>query len=226
MCMYSSGRVGEYVESTARHGEGRGLHIPEDLTFIVIRNCKGKPEILCAPRRDAKNMTNKEGKRPLHPMQEDIESEPLYLNPVLEPLVMCLARGLFRDFETVDEIFALEPSKGECYELALSTSEEQQTPKRHASFCSAGDYPQSQTAFLLNVNPCARPAGRTPFFEKMSGSGPTGQILGATWLNDELGRLGRRAGYDRKISIHDLRAEALVRADGEIQSDQPISEML
>ncbi|OJD15225.1 hypothetical protein ACJ73_08999, partial [Blastomyces percursus] len=29
LCMYSSGRVGEYVESTARLGSGRGLHVPQ-----------------------------------------------------------------------------------------------------------------------------------------------------------------------------------------------------
>lgn len=29
MCMHSSARVGEYVESTARQHSGRGLYVPE-----------------------------------------------------------------------------------------------------------------------------------------------------------------------------------------------------
>ncbi|OJD10975.1 hypothetical protein ACJ73_09645, partial [Blastomyces percursus] len=33
------------------------------------------------------------------------------------------------------------------------------------------------------------------------------------WLDDGLAKLGRRGGYDNRISFHDIRAEALVRAD-------------
>ncbi|OJD27770.1 hypothetical protein ACJ73_00840 [Blastomyces percursus] len=176
--MYSSGRVGEYVESTARLGSGRGLHVPQDLTILVICNRKNQPEVIIRPTRDAKGMSEKKNKHPQHPMAEDIESLPLYLNPVLEPLAICLARGLFRDFKTADEIFALEPPPGEYYELVLGEN-----------------FPG------------------TPFFEVMSDKGPTGRILNASWLDDGLAKLGRRGGYDNRISCHDIRAEALVRAD-------------
>jgi hypothetical protein len=55
-------------------------------------------------------------------MQEDVRPLPLYLNPVLEPLAICLARRLFRDFKTADEIFALEPPHGEeGWELMLGS---------------------------------------------------------------------------------------------------------
>ncbi|QSS52138.1 hypothetical protein I7I53_07658 [Histoplasma capsulatum var. duboisii H88] len=88
--MDSSGRVREYVESTARSQSGRGLRIPEGMDIIVIYTNKGNPGIIDQPERDEKNMMRTKEKRPRHPMQEDIESLPLYLNPVLEPLALCL----------------------------------------------------------------------------------------------------------------------------------------
>lgn len=131
-------------------------------------------------------------------MAEDIESLPLYLNPVLEPLAICLARGFFRDFKTADEIFALEPPPGEYYELVLVTA----TIPLHGS-----QLPEAE-----------KPPGEyfpgTPFFEVMSDEGLTGKILNASWLDNGLAKLGRRAGYDNLISCHDMRAEAMVRADG------------
>ncbi|OJD26039.1 hypothetical protein ACJ73_02582 [Blastomyces percursus] len=96
----------------------------QDLTFVVIRDHNGQAQIVVRPKRDAKNMDSKEDKTvssecPRHPMQEKIGPNPLYLNPVLEPLAVCMARGLFRDFKTAD-VFALEPPPyGEAYELVL-----------------------------------------------------------------------------------------------------------
>ncbi|KAK2745336.1 hypothetical protein FQN55_006241 [Onygenales sp. PD_40] len=81
------------------------------MTILAIRNRKGKPELVVSLKRDVNGII---------PMPEDIELLPLYLNPVLEPLVLCLAHGLFHDFKTADEVFALEPSPDEgCYELAF-----------------------------------------------------------------------------------------------------------
>ncbi|EGD97859.1 hypothetical protein TESG_05363 [Trichophyton tonsurans CBS 112818] len=55
---------------------------------------------------------------PRHPMQEDISPLPLYLNPVLEPPAICLARGLFRDYKTADKILAINPPPNSpCIEL-------------------------------------------------------------------------------------------------------------
>lgn len=55
-------------------------------------------------------------------MQEHIESLLLYLNPVLKTLTICLAKCLFHDFKSVDEIFSLDLPPGEEYELVLSSS--------------------------------------------------------------------------------------------------------
>ncbi|OJD24222.1 hypothetical protein ACJ73_04422 [Blastomyces percursus] len=205
--MYSSARVGEYVESSARHHSGRGLYLPEDMTFLVIHNHKGRPEIIIRPKRDAKNMSKKEKKHPRHPMQEDIESLPMYLNPVLEPLAICLARGIFRDFKTVDDIFALEPPPGEDYELALGPPTIQlYGPNLEPSKEAASQYPSA----ACSKNKAER---RTPFFEKVSAEGLAGEILTASWLDDGLANLGHRAGYGELISFHDMRAEALVRTN-------------
>ncbi|PGH27130.1 hypothetical protein AJ80_01086 [Polytolypa hystricis UAMH7299] len=200
MCMYSSARVGEYVESTGRAGSGRGLYVPEGLTFLVIHNGKGQSEIIVRPKRDAKNMSKrKTSSDPRHPMQEDIETLPLYLNPVLEPLAIYLARGLFRDFKTVDEILALEPPPGEEYEIALGHLDEPKDILKQ---------PVAWFPAVADIN-----GKGTPFFEKISDEGPTGEILTASWLDKELGKLGRRAGYDKLISIHDMCAETLVRTN-------------
>ncbi|KKZ68111.1 hypothetical protein EMCG_06221 [[Emmonsia] crescens] len=45
-CMYSSARVGEYIESTARQHSGRGLYVPEVAAFsnLVARaSAEGSP---------------------------------------------------------------------------------------------------------------------------------------------------------------------------------------
>ncbi|EGE04691.1 hypothetical protein TEQG_03558 [Trichophyton equinum CBS 127.97] len=176
-CMYSSGRVGEYVESTARPDSDRGLYVEDGVTFVVIRSRKGTPELIVAPKRDAKGMTNRQQKCPRHPMQEDIESLPLYLNPVLEPLVICLARGLFRHFKTADEIFALEPTPEEPhYELSL----------RASAAPLFGDKPNAAPSEPdVSANDVERPkATGTPFYERVSCLGTTGKILKASWLSE------------------------------------------
>ncbi|KAL2371639.1 hypothetical protein RJZ57_003922 [Blastomyces gilchristii] len=61
--MYSSGRVGEYLESTARLGSARGLYVPGSMTILVIRNRSGRPELIIALKRDAKGMTKKQKKQ-------------------------------------------------------------------------------------------------------------------------------------------------------------------
>ncbi|EGE08496.1 hypothetical protein TEQG_07429 [Trichophyton equinum CBS 127.97] len=52
--IYSFGRVGEFIESSARTGSNRGLFIKKNITFLVIRNHKGMPELIFTPRYDAK----------------------------------------------------------------------------------------------------------------------------------------------------------------------------
>ncbi|OAT10578.1 hypothetical protein BDBG_17379 [Blastomyces gilchristii SLH14081] len=213
--MYSSGRVGEYLESTARLGSARGLYVPGSMTILVIRNRSGRPELIIALKRDAKGMTKKQKKHPHHSMPEDIGSLLLCLNPVLELLVLCLACGLFRDFKTVDEIFSLEPSADEgSYELALckptmllfgphsSFSKEEDVGLESASRKQLGKGKGSMKMVM-----------ETLLYEAISDNGPTGKILTASWFGKELPRLGRRAGYVRFITVHDIRVEVLVRAD-------------
>ncbi|OAX84412.1 hypothetical protein ACJ72_01218 [Emergomyces africanus] len=208
MSMFSSAQVGEYVESTARQHSGRGLYVPEGLTFLVIHNHKDQSEIIIQPTRDSKGMSRKKHKHPRHPMQEDIESLPLYLNPVLEPLAICLARGLFLHFKTADEIFALKPPAEEKYELALDPS----TVDLYKQ--NPGELVDDKKNMAEKVTLHHSKAGRgTPFFEKMSPEGPTREILSASWFGGELGKLSRRSGYDKLISVHDMRAEALVRTN-------------
>lgn len=150
-------------------------------------------------------------------MQEDIESLPLYLNPVLEPLAICLARGLFRDFKTADEIFSLDPPPGEDgYELTLSPSTAEpsgsQLGRLSGKAKNISKRPVSHRS--VSTGPGAEQSETTPFFEKMSDKGPTGEILDGNWLDGNLSKLGYRAGYIKRISVHDMRAEALVRTNG------------
>nr|KMM70967.1 hypothetical protein CPAG_07276 [Coccidioides posadasii RMSCC 3488] len=189
MSMYSSARQGEYVESNARGQSGRGMYVPDDLTFVVIRDRNGQAQMVVRPKRDAKNMNN-EDKQPRHPMQENIGPNPLYLNPVLEPLVICLACGLFRDFKTADEIFALEPPPYEkAYELVLD--------------CPTIDLYDSDSR------------GFSTFFEKIENGALTGQILTGNWAGSELRKLGFCTGYEKPPTVHALCREGLVQANEE-----------
>ena len=55
---------------------------------------------------------------------------------------------------------------------------------------------------------------RVPFFQMVSVDGPTGKIQGAGSFSNRTVDLGHRAGYEENIGIHDIRREALVKADG------------
>jgi hypothetical protein len=82
MQVFTSARVGEYIQSTCRPGSGRGLYYrvspgslvsPEtrrttnglfqDITFAVFRNEDRRAEFAMQVVRDAKNMTFKPDKR-------------------------------------------------------------------------------------------------------------------------------------------------------------------
>ncbi|OJD27479.1 hypothetical protein ACJ73_01118 [Blastomyces percursus] len=68
---------------------------------------------------------------------------------------------------------------------------------------------------IAKVTPhSSKPGKGAPFFEKMSAQGLTGEILGASWLDAGLAKPSRRSGYDKVIAVHDMRTEALVRANG------------
>ena len=61
-CVFSSSRIGEYVESTCRLGTRRGLYY-RDVICGVFRNEQGQPEIAIQLKRDAKGMTFTPDKR-------------------------------------------------------------------------------------------------------------------------------------------------------------------
>ncbi|KMW67484.1 hypothetical protein BDDG_12146 [Blastomyces dermatitidis ATCC 18188] len=56
-------------------------------------------------------------------------------------------------------------------------------------------------------------------------SGLTGEILTATWADKGLAKLGRRAGYEKLISVHDMRAEGLVRTNENGHSMEELMQM-
>jgi hypothetical protein len=55
---------------------------------------------------------------------------------------------------------------------------------------------------------------RVPFFQIVSADGPTGKIYRASSFSNRIVDLGHRAGYEENIGIHDIRREALIKADG------------
>lgn len=55
--VFTAARVGEYIESSARVGSGRGLHFREAI-FGVFRNERGEAEFIMEVEKDAKGMTN------------------------------------------------------------------------------------------------------------------------------------------------------------------------
>ena len=52
-----------------------------------------------------------------------------------------------------------------------------------------------------------------PIFQIISAYGPTGKIYGASSFSNRTVDLGHRAGYEENIGIHNIRREALVKAD-------------
>ncbi|KAF2007873.1 hypothetical protein P154DRAFT_568700 [Amniculicola lignicola CBS 123094] len=111
-CVFSTSRIGEFVESTCRLGSGRGLRFQE-IIFAVFRNKCGNIEFAVQLRRDAKCMTFTPDKRPEHALHEGVETRPLFCNPMLVIVAMCMARNAFRDYKSIDEVLALEPPQDE-----------------------------------------------------------------------------------------------------------------
>ncbi|KAL2050086.1 hypothetical protein ABVK25_009696 [Lepraria finkii] len=114
--VFTSARVGEYIESTCRAGSGRGLYY-RDMTFGVFRNEHGKAEFAIQVVRDAKNMTWTPEKRPEHSVHEGLEPRPLFCNPVLTMLARAIADNAFRDYSTMEELFDIEPPEDKMYHL-------------------------------------------------------------------------------------------------------------
>jgi hypothetical protein len=46
-------------------------------------------------------------------LHEGVETRPLFCNPMLVIVAMCMARNAFRDYKSIDEVLALEPPEDE-----------------------------------------------------------------------------------------------------------------
>ena len=55
-----------------------------------------------------------------------------------------------------------------------------------------------------------------PIFQIISADGPTEKIHKASSFSNRTGDLGHRAGYEENIGIHDIRREALVKANNKL----------
>src|SRR5947207_3876131 len=113
-------------------------------------------------------------------MYEDMA--PLSANPVLPMLAIALTDGVFKDYTTFEEIFAIPPpADGALHHLEIHKSKQE-----------------------------------LPFFQVISRNGPTGNIQSASSSGNRLVELGHRAGYRENITVHDIRAETLVKADSKL----------
>ena len=61
-----------------------------------------------------------------------------------------------------------------------------------------------------------------PFFRIVSADGPTGKIQGAGSFSNRTVDLGHRAEHEENIGIHDIRREALVKADDKFLRETPL----
>ncbi|KAI0029622.1 hypothetical protein K488DRAFT_56022 [Vararia minispora EC-137] len=108
--VFTSARVGEFIESTAREGSGRGLHY-RDVSFVFFRNEDGNAEFAMEIVKDAKGMTASPGRRSEHALHEGSGQHPLFCNPMLTRVAILLAKGASRDFKTMDELLDFEPGE-------------------------------------------------------------------------------------------------------------------
>lgn len=113
-------------------------------------------------------------------MYEDMA--PLFANPVLPMLAIALAHGVFKDYTTFEEIFAIPPPMdGALHHLEIHQSKQE-----------------------------------LPFFQVIFHGGLAGKIQLATSFSHRLVELGHRAGYRENITVHGIRVETLVKADGKL----------
>jgi len=101
----------------------------------VFRNEHGNVEFAVKVIRDAKNSTQTLDKRfalapfycellilicrPEHSFYEGLEPTPLFCQPMLFILAILVAKGAFRDYKTIEELFNLIPPGEETCQLFL-----------------------------------------------------------------------------------------------------------
>ncbi|KAI9761799.1 MAG: hypothetical protein M1840_001679, partial [Geoglossum simile] len=104
---YTSGRIGEFFESSVRLGSGKGLCY-QDATFAVHRRKDGTLEIVIELfRQHAKGTAGKDHMKPKHLISE--RADLLHCNPVLYFMAIALADEAFKDYSTFEEILRIEP---------------------------------------------------------------------------------------------------------------------
>ncbi|EJT69642.1 hypothetical protein GGTG_12526 [Gaeumannomyces tritici R3-111a-1] len=117
----SSARIGEYIESSCRPGSGRSLYY-KDVTFGVFRNEHDNAEFAIQLVRDVKGTTDTPDKRPEHALYEGLVPMPLVCNAMLPMLAILFAAKAFRDYDTFDALFKIQPSEGEMVHLQWKDS--------------------------------------------------------------------------------------------------------
>jgi hypothetical protein len=110
--VFTSARSGEFIESTARAGSGRGLYF-RDVALVVFINENGDTEFANEVEKDAKGMTFTPGKRPRHSLHEGSGLHPLFCNPMLFRIAILWAMKAFRDFENLDNLLDFRPPEGQ-----------------------------------------------------------------------------------------------------------------
>lgn len=53
-----------------------------------------------------------------------------------------------------------------------------------------------------------------PVLQMLDKKGPNGKIRKSTCYGNRLAKRGHRAGFEQRVKVHDMRREALVKADG------------
>ncbi|KAF2195618.1 hypothetical protein K469DRAFT_758244 [Zopfia rhizophila CBS 207.26] len=117
---FSSGRIGELVESSARGGSGKGLHfgfrrlIYSSLTMMAIKFQRYAYISVENMRRDCRTLHMVKG-LPQHPLYEGITI------PVEDPVMFIITTGLamnaFREYTTIHQILAVRPKPDMVYAL-------------------------------------------------------------------------------------------------------------
>ncbi|KAI0525805.1 hypothetical protein F5B22DRAFT_587822 [Xylaria bambusicola] len=99
LAAYTSARVSDYLESSARGGSEVGLYY-RDTTLIVFQNERNDPEFALQVTKKLKGHHPLSSKLPTPDIHEGGVSErrPLYMNPMLFFLAIFYARGALRDY--------------------------------------------------------------------------------------------------------------------------------
>lgn len=229
--IYSSSRVGEYIESNMRRGSGRGLlYEVSRLSFMPLRRTrsaiagansasrtstssssrtkKGRQRSACEPQGTLKVLQTPLTKGWLSFLQSQSCVSVKYL--LTSSIALRPQHGMYEDMEPLfaNPILPL---------LAIALADD--AFRDYSNFAEIEAIPPPQDGSLHHLR-IKKEMLQMPFFRTVSVDGPTEKILGAQSFSNRTVQLGHRAGYAENIGIHDIRAEVLVKADGKNNQDQ------